>query len=173
MQNSISFIARVATVALIVIATRWLFGAKGASLPRTRDGSSIYGIKWQWRAIGTAGGVFWIIVSIWSWHDRHSRPDGVLIGITVAFLAVGLWIASGSVITNQTGITKRVLWRSLSLAWKDITEVRLHNRQGGAIELRAGPKKLVIDSRFIGFQHLLNEIEDRTQLRPVGGGRKI
>jgi hypothetical protein len=171
MQKSISFIVQVATVALIVIATRWLFGARGAALPRTRDGTSIYGIKWQWRAVGLAGGAFWVIVSIWSWHDQHSRPDGVLIAITVVFLTAGLWLASGSVTTSQTGITKRVLWRSRSFPWKDITEIRLHKKQGGAIELRAGSEKLVIDARFDAFQHLLSEVEDRTQLQPVGPGR--
>jgi hypothetical protein len=168
MQKSISFIVQVATVALIVIASRWLFGARGAALPRTRDGNSIYGIKWQWRAVGLAGGAFWIIVSIWSWHDQHSRPDGVLIAITIVFLTVGLWLASGSVTTNQTGITKRVLWLSRSFTWKDITEVRVHKKQGGAIELRSGSRKLIIDSRFVGSQHLLNEIEDHTQLQPIG-----
>jgi hypothetical protein len=168
MQKSISFIVQVATVALIVIASRWLFSARGAALPRTHDGSSIYGIKWQWRVVGLAGGAFWVIVSIWSWHDRHSRPDGVLIAITLVFLTVGLWLASGSVTTNQTGITKRVLWRSRFFPWKDITELRVHKRQGGAIELRAGSEKLIIDSRFVGFQHLLNEIEDHTRLQPIG-----
>lgn len=167
MQNSISFILQVATVALIVIATRWLFRAKGAELPKTRHGKSVYGIKWQWRALGFAGAAFWIVVSIWSSHDLHSRPDGVLIAITAVFVTVGLWLASGSVITNQSGITKRVLWRSCSLRWDDITEIRLHKKQGEAIELRAGLQKLVIDSRFDAFQHLLNEIEDHTRLQPT------
>jgi len=169
MQNSASFILQVAIVALIVIATRWLFGAKGAQLPRTRDGTSIYGIKRQWRAVGLAGGVFAIVLSMWSWHDMH-RPEWVLIAISVTFVILALWLASGSVTTNQTGITKRVLWYSRSFQWKDITEIRVHKKQGGAIELRSGSQKLVIDSRFDAFQHLLNEIEDRTQLQSIGVG---
>ncbi len=169
MQNSASFILQVAIVALIVIATRWLFGAKGAQLPRTRDGTSIYGIKRQWRAVGLAGGVFAIVLSMWSWHDMH-RPEWVLIAISVTFVILALWLASGSVTTNQTGITKRVLWYSRSFQWKDITEIRVHKKQGVAIELRSGSQKLVIDSRFDAFQHLLNEIEDRTQLQSIGVG---
>jgi hypothetical protein len=166
MQNSVSLIWQVAVVALIAVATRWLLGARGAALPRTRESTSVYGIKWQWRAVGLAGGAFWVVVSVWSSHDLHSRPDGALIAITVTFIAIGLWLASGSVTTNQTGITKTVLWCSRSFRWGDITEIRLHRKQGGAIELRAGPQKLVVDSRFVAFQHLLSEIEDRTKLHP-------
>ena len=110
-----------------------------------------------------------MVVSIWSWRDHHARPDGVLIAITVAFVAAGIWLARGSVTTDQNGITKRGLWYSRSFQWKEITEVRLHKKQGGAIELRFGARKLIIDSRFDAFQHLLNEIEDRTRLRPIGG----
>jgi hypothetical protein len=168
MGNSlVGVIGSIATVALIAVATRWLSTPKGSPLPKRRDGSSIYGIKWQWRAVGLLGAVFWIVVSIWSWHDRRARPDGVLIGITVAFVAAGFWLASGSITTNQTGITKKGLWHTYSFRWKEITEVRLHKKQGGAIELRSGTRKLVIDSRFDAFQHLLNEIEDHTQMHPI------
>src|SRR5581483_5390439 len=140
---------------------------KGSLFPTTRDGASLYRIKWQWRAVGLVGAVFWVVVSIWSSLEQHSRPDAVLIGITVAFVIAGLWLASGSVTTNQTGITKKGLWHSHSFQWKDITEVRLHKKRGVAIELRSGGQKLVIDSRLDAFQHLLNEIEDQTQLHPT------
>jgi len=115
------------------------------------------------------GALFFVVVSIWSWHDLH-RPEWVLIAISVTFVILGLWLASGSVTTNQTGITKTVLWRSRSLQWGDITEIRLHKKQGGAIELRSGVQKLVIDSRFDAFQHLLDDIETRTQLQPIDPG---
>lgn len=166
-SSFLSIVGSIATVALIAIATRWVSSAKGSQLPKTRDGASVYGIKWQWRAVGFAGGLFAVVMSVWSWHDLH-RPEWGLIAISVTFLIISLWLASGSVTTNQSGITKRGLWYSRSFHWKEIKEVRLHKRQGGAIELRSGAGKLIIDSRFNAFQHLLNEIEDRTQLQPIG-----
>ncbi|NDQ57056.1 MAG: hypothetical protein GZ088_08285 [Acidipila sp.] len=169
MQNSLSFILQVATVSLTVIATRWIFSAKGAQLPRTRDGASLYGVKWQWRAFGFAGGAFAVVISVWSWHDLH-RPEWSLIAFSVTLLILSLWLASGLVTTNQSGITKRGIWYSRSFQWKEITEIRLHKKQGGAIELRSGSLKLIIDCRFNAFQHLLNEIENRTLLQPVGPG---
>jgi hypothetical protein len=75
-------------------------------------------------------------------------------------------MASGSVRTNRTGITKKVLWHSRSLRWNEITEVLLRKKDIGAIELRAGSRKLIIESRFNAFQHLLNEIKDQTKLEP-------
>lgn len=56
--------------------------------------------------------------------------DGVLIGITVAFFTAGLRLASGSVSTDQSGITKSSLWYSRSFQWKEITEIRLHRKKG-------------------------------------------
>ena len=163
----LSAFGSIATVALIVIATRWLIGAKGAELPRIRDGNNIYTIKWQWRTVGLLGGVFWLVVLVWSWRDLHSRPDFGLFTLTLAFVTAGLWLGSGKVTTNETGISRTGLWRSRYFRWKEVTEFRLHKRQGGAIELRSGSQKLIIDSRFAAFQHLLSEIEDRTQLHPI------
>ena len=48
------------TVALIVVLTRWLSDAKGGPLPTIRDGSSLYQIKWQLRALSA------VVVSFWS-----------------------------------------------------------------------------------------------------------
>jgi hypothetical protein len=167
MENSVtSVLASIATVALIVVATRWLAEAKGSPLPKTRDGLSVYGVKWRWRVVGLLGGVFSVTISVWSWHDLH-RPEWGLIGISTTFVVVGIWLATGCVMTGPSGITKKCLWSTRSLPWKDITEVRLHKKHGGAIELRSGALKLIVDSRFDAFQHLLNEIEDRTQMRPT------
>ena len=162
-----SILSAIATVTLIAVVTRWIATAQGSDLPEIRDGINLYRIKWQWRAVGFVGGFFAIAICILISRDSHFRPNGVLIGITVAFVAAGLWIATGSVTTDQAGITKKGLWRNYSLQWKEITEIRLHKKQGGAIELRAGAQKLVIDSRLNAFQHLLNEIKDRTQVRPI------
>jgi hypothetical protein len=160
-----SIVSSIATVTLITVATRWIATAKGSDLPEIRDGINSYRIKWQWRAVGFIGGFFWIAIWILASRESHSRPSGVLIGFTLAFTAACLSITTGSVTTNQTGITKKGLWRNYYLHWKEITEIRLHKKQGGAIELRAGAQKLVIDSRLNAFQHLLNEIKDHTQIR--------
>jgi len=165
MGKAVELILQAAGIALLVGVTRWLFGAKGPLLPRTQGDKNFYDVKWEWRAVGIAGGIFWISFSAWDWIDRRSRPGGVLIAITLIFLAIGIWIASGSVTTNQSGITKRGLLGSRTLSWGNITEIRLHKKQGGAIELRAGPQKLIIDSRVIAFEHLLSEIEEYTSLQ--------
>jgi hypothetical protein len=154
------------TVALIVALTRSLSDVKGASLPIIRDGISLYQIKWQLRAMSVVVVSFWSGVVIWSWHDLL-HPDTVLISMAVAFILGSFWLASGSVSTNASGITKKVLWRSRFFRWSDITEVRMHKKRGEAIELRAGSEKIIIDSRFVAFQHLLNEIEGHTQLRAI------
>jgi hypothetical protein len=154
------------SIALIVALTRWLFSSKGAPLPTVRDGSSLYQIKWQLRAFSVVVVLFWSAVLLWSWHDLH-HLDKVLVAMVVVFVLGSLWLASGSVSTNASGITKKVFWRSRFFRWSDITEVRMHKKRGEAIELRAGSEKIIIDSRFVAFQHLLNEIEDHTQLRAI------
>jgi len=166
MAKTITFISHVATVVLIAVAIRWLFSAKGTAVPMSRHGSNVYKIKRQWRAIGFAGAAFWIAVSVWEWHDTHQLDRG-MVAITGICLAIGLWIASGLVTTTTAGITKRVLWRSTALQWGKITEVKLHKRDGGAIELRSADRKIIIDSRFNAFRHLQKEIEDRTGLKPL------
>ena len=86
----------------------------------------------------------------------------------MVFALMGLWLGSGAVTTNQSGITKSVIWHSRSFRWDDITEIRLHKNDGGAIDLRAGKQKLIIDVRFVARQHLLTEIIARTKLQPIG-----
>jgi len=154
MQDAIRLISQAATMALIVVATRWLFNTKGASLPTVRKGASVYVIKRQWRAIGLAGAIFFVVLAIWSWHDEH-RPDWAMIGMAITVSAAGLWLASGSVITDRSAITRKALWRSRTVHWSKITEIRLHKKGGGGIELRAGSEKLVIDFRIVAFEHLL------------------
>jgi hypothetical protein len=163
-----SIVFSIATVTLIAVATRWIASAKGSDLPEARDGINLYRIKWQWRAAGLIGVFFWIAICILASRDSHSRPSGLLIGFTLVFTASCLSITTGSVTTDQAGITKKGLWRNYSLQWKEITEIRLYKKQRGAIELHASAQKLVVDSRLNAFQHLLKEIEDRTQIRPTG-----
>lgn len=165
MLDSASFIGQVATVALIAIGTRWVINAKGAQFPKTSGETSIYGIKWPWRAVGFVSGAFWVVILVWSRHDlRHL--DVKLILVPAVFVIGGLWLGIGSVSTDEVGITKRFLWKERSFRWNDISEIRFHKKKG-AIELRAGSKKLVIDYRIVAFEHLLREIEERTQVQSV------
>jgi len=123
----------------------------------------VYRIMWQWRAVAWVGVVFWVVVSAWSWRDER-RLNPVLGTIAIASILGATAIGSGSVTTNETGILKKTLWRKTSFQWPEITHVLLHRKRGLAVELRGGDKKLVVDSRFNGFQNLLKEIEDRTHL---------
>jgi hypothetical protein len=166
MADSLDVIRGVATVALIVYATRWLSTAKGAQVPRTRDKANVYDMKWQIRAVGLVGAfgcAAWLIASR---YDSFAARNRFLLLIPAVFLLLCLWFAIGSVTTDQSGITKKSLWRSRSLRWDEITEVQLHKRDGGAIELHAGLRKLIIDSRFVATTYLLDEIVDRTKLQP-------
>lgn len=167
MTNSmVSILSSAATIVLIVVITRWLSSAQGAQSPRTKGDLNVYGIKWPLKALAVIAVVFCVVLSFWFWRDGH-HPDWTMIGITALFVTIGFPLGTGSVETNQAGIRKVGVWRSRFFRWSEITEIRLHTKQGGAIELRADSRKLIVDSRFIAFQHLLKEIEDRTQKQAI------
>lgn len=66
MESSfLKVVGSIVTVALIATATRRLFTAAGSPLPRNQNGASVYAIKWQWRAVGVMGAIFWVVVSMW------------------------------------------------------------------------------------------------------------
>jgi hypothetical protein len=159
----LSVLDSTATVAVIVVATRWMVGVKGAQLPKSKNGTNVYGIKWHIRALGFAAVILSVAFSVWSQQEQHHVERELVMAIV--FFLLGVWPVS----TTQTSITKKVLWRSLCFRWDQVTEVRLHKRDGGAIELRAGLRKLIVDSRFVACEHLLSEIRRRTQLQPVRG----
>jgi hypothetical protein len=165
-MDAIRVISQVATVALIATATRWLFNAKGPSLPATHNGTNVYAIKWQWRAVAAGAIAFWAAFSVWSSLEEH-RLDRVAVAIGAPFVLAALWVSSGSVTTDNSGITRKGLLRSCSLRWDQVTEIRIHQKQGGAIELRAGSEKLVADFGLAAFDHLVSQIEDRTRLRGI------
>jgi hypothetical protein len=125
-------------------------------------------MKWQWRSVGLTSGAFCAILAFESRHQLPAASGWFLVMFFVVLALSGFWLASGSVITNANGITKRTFWRSCSLRWADITGVHLARKDGGAIEVSAGTRKLVVDSRFSGFQHLLAEIEEHIKLKSRG-----
>lgn len=154
-----------ATIAITAAAIRWLFSVKGPSAPRTSDGVSRYHIKWQCRTVGFIGGIFPIAISIWAWRDSHVKPDTLWMILMVVFIAMAFWMASGSVTTDQAGIAKRTLWSSRTFKWEEVTDIRFDKRDIGAIEIRSGSRKIVIDTRFEAFQYLVGEVENHTQLQ--------
>jgi len=160
-------IAQIATVALIVVASRWLFRAGGAETPRIRGNTRIYPIKWQWRAVGFMSGIFCGVLAVESLRDLSSTANWVAL-ILLALLALsGLLLGIGSITTDESGITKNTLGHSSSLRWGDITEIKCHKKQGGAIEIRAGSRKLIADSRFIAAKFLLEEITEKSHVQPA------
>ncbi len=163
-NDLIDVVVGATTVALIATATRWLFNAKGAQNPTSRNGANVYGLKWQIRAVSYIAAVFLLFVSIEGLRqDSHSTRwtiDLLLIGLAIG----SFWFGSGVVVTDQTGITKTSLWKSQQLRWDEISQVQVHKRDAGAIELRARSRKLIVDSRFVAAAFLLREIEDRTNL---------
>ena len=164
MENFYNFVVRVATVALIVFATRWLFSAKGAQLPISRGDARVYGIKWHIRAVGYICAVFSVAIAMLSRPDLASLFGWISFIIQSAVTIAALWLATGSVSTNQDGIAKKFLWSSRSLRWDEITEIHSDGKQ---IELLAGSKRLNIDLRFVAMEYLLNEIISHTKIQPT------
>jgi len=154
------------TVALIAFATRWLSTAKGSDSPRIHGGVTTYNIRWPLRVVAYAGTLLFLV---FVFVDVHAVAGGRW-PADLLFLAFALgfaWFGTGVVTSDQNTISRKFLWYCSSLKWEEISEVRLHKRDGGAIELRGNGRKIVIDSRFVAPAHLVREIEQRTKLQPL------
>jgi hypothetical protein len=149
-------------VALIVLASRWLLTSKGASKPRVRDGSTVYGVKVQLRLVGMGIAGFFGFLAIWFRND----PDWPLLMIPIGLGLACLWATSGYVFTDASGITFKMPGNTRSFGWNEITEIRVDKR--GVIVLAAGPKKMSIDTRIVARDHLLTEIKQQTRMQPIG-----
>ena len=125
-----------ATVALIVFGIRWLTTAKGADTPKIDGDVAVYTIKRPIRAVAYAAALLCLVLAV---ADLRANLSSGRWAMNVLFAALALgaaWFGTGVVTSDQNGVSKRFLWRSCSLRWEDICEVRLHKRDGGAIELR-------------------------------------
>ena len=167
MPDLLDVVKGVATVALIAFATRWLTMDKGSDSPRVKGAVAIYPIRWPVRAAAYTAAVLCLVFAFADLHsDSVSRRwPATLLFVTLALGAV--WFGTGAVTSDETAISKKFLWHSSSLRWDEIREIRLHKRDGGAIELRGTGMKLVVDSRFVAQTHLRHEIEQRTKLQPL------
>ena len=160
-------VGQIATVAAISVAVRWLVTAKGAELPETHGDTSVYRVKWPWRALGWGAACFCGVLVAWLWHDPLSpASDRWLLLIPGAFAFIGLWLAFGVVTIDQRYITRRFLWHSRSLRWDEITAIQF-NQKYGQIVLSAGSRKLKVDDRFDAFKHLYAEITERSKAQPT------
>jgi hypothetical protein len=167
MADSLELVRGVVTVALTVYAIRWLSSAKGPQSPRIRGDVSVYEIKWQLRAVAYAGAALSFGLGVANLRDDLARRGWIAAMFLLAFGLLAVWFGTGNVTSDQNGITKRFLWHSVALRWDEITEVRLHKRDGGAIELRGNLRKLIVDSRFVAPTYLQQEITQRTKLQPL------
>jgi hypothetical protein len=162
-----TFLYQAATVAAIVVVVRWLLSAKSDERPTSHADANVYGIKWQWRVVLGLVACTIGAIAVGFRREIFNQREWSAIVIFGSFLLISFWLATGSVRTDQSGISKRVLWHSRALSWSQITEIRVHRKQGGAIELRANSCRLVVDSRFVAMPHLLDEIVEKTKLQPT------
>ena len=161
----VQFLASVATITLIVVATRWLANAKGARLPKVSGDSRIYEIKAELRTVCYVAALFFVVIGL---AGIRNEPDQFVLGVVFISAAMfSLWFGTGTVQTSDAGICKKSVGRSQSLRWADIAKVRVHSRDGGAIELSThSSERIVVDSRFAAREFLLDELGNR--LQPFG-----
>lgn len=167
MPDLLDVVRGVATVALIAFATRWVTMDKGSDSPKTKGAQAIYPIRWLIRAAAYTAAVLCLV---FAFADVRSDLAGRRWPVALLFVTLALgsvWFGTGAVTSDETAISKRFLWHSSSLRWEEISEIRLHKRDGGAIELRGNGKNLIVDSRFIARARLRHEIEQRTKLQPL------
>jgi|KBSMisStandDraft_5_1062788.scaffolds.fasta_scaffold903700_1 hypothetical protein len=167
MSDLLDVVKGVATVALTVYGLRWLTTAKGSDTPRIHGEVAVYGIRWQIRAIAYAAAAIFLVLAFVDLRGEFARGRWVM-NLLFAALALGAaWLGTGTVTSDSKAISKKSLWHTSSLEWEEISEVRFHKRDGGAVELRGSGRKLIVDSRFVAAAHLRRDIEQRTKLQPL------
>jgi hypothetical protein len=167
MPDLLDVVKGVATVALIAFVTRGVTMDKGSDAPRIKGEVAIYPIRWPVRAAAYTAAVLCLV---FAFADLHSDLASRRWPVTLLFVTLALgsvWFGTGAVTSDETSVSKRFLWHSSSLRWEEISEIRLHRRDGGAIELRGNGKNLIVDSRFVARARLRREIEQRTKLQPL------
>lgn len=165
MGDFIDVVKGVATVALIAFTTRWVTMDRGSDSPKIKGAVAIYRLRWPVRAAAYTAAVLCLG---FAFADLRSDLAGRRWPVTMLFVTLALgavWFGTGAVTSDAAAVSKRFLWHSSSVRWEDIREIRLHKRDGGALELRGDRKKLMVDSRFVARAHLRRETEQRTKLQ--------
>jgi uncharacterized membrane protein len=149
---------KAAVVAAIVIVTRWLLRApRVESPPETVQNTQVYAVRSRVKIAGFSIAAVFVVISL-AFHHELSDPSGLwLMAIPVGFILLGIWLATGSVITSDRGITKKTIWSSQTVEWEKISGVRYYERQK-YIEVSGEGHKINIDLRFVALRNLLDEI---------------
>lgn len=162
MDSLLVVLSSVATVALTVVLSRWLSRTRGAPLPIIRDGAQWYRVNAAWRTVGIASAAFSGALALHAIGDLPDSSGWLSVSIFSAVAIGGVWIADGTVVVDSKGVTKKSIWHSRSFSWGEISQLRLLDKHGRAIEVRAGNRKLIVDSRVNAFDHLWTQLTERT-----------
>ena len=153
-----------AIVVLIVAVTRWLLDGKGVKTRKTIDSTHVYGVKRRVKITGFAGAGLFALLLVAFLRESFSPRGLWLDAIPLFFILLGIWLAIGSVTTNESGIAKKTLWSTRALQWNEVSAIRFYERQN-YIELRGKNRKLTVDVRFIALKQLLDDIVSHTKLQ--------
>jgi hypothetical protein len=157
-----SFLWSVATALIIVRTTYWLLRTPPGESPKAIQDLHIYGVRNRVRFAGFGVAGLFVVFTFVFRRDLSQSGDRWLVTIPIGFILLGIWLATGTVITNTRGITKKTLWASRTIAWVDISGVRFYERQK-YVEVRTARQKISIDLRFVALRRLLDEILAHTK----------
>jgi len=143
--------------------TRWLIETKQDEIPKAFQDSHIYGIRIRIQIAGFGvTGLFLLLIV--AFRHELAEPRGLwLLAIPVCFMVLGLWLATGTVITSDRGITQKSLWSSRTIGWDEVSSVRFYERQK-YIEVRGNHMKINVDLRFVALTQLLKDILGHTKV---------
>ncbi len=152
------------TIGVIVFLTRWLLKEERGEEPTISRSSRVYGVRKRIQIAGFGVVAVFAILAIAFRREFASRGGIWLIMISIGFVLLGTWLATGSVTTNDRGIAKKAFFVSRSIDWDRISGVRFYERQR-YIEVVASDEKLSIDLRFVAQQDLLDQILRHSQIQ--------
>ena len=162
----VEFIIQTLVVASIVGAVDWVLTTDRKSAPTVRGERTLYTVSRRIHVTTLISAAICAVLAVSYYQNGNSVKEWLLTCVFGSFAVLGVYISTGSVTTDKNGVTKKVFWHTTGMKWTEITEVLLLQRDGGAIRLKAGTRKLTVDMRFVGRDHLLEEITSFTGLLP-------
>jgi hypothetical protein len=163
MSSATQLLGDALVVALIVLMSRWFLSTRNNEVPIAKDGKSIYPVKLRLRLAAGTTALFFTVLPLW----MHNDPDAWMLLILTSAGFGCLVLTLGSVILDADGITLKSIGRSQKLPWNQITVASLRPKPNQSVSLEAGSKKLVVDSRFIALDLLINEVAAHTRIPPT------